>query len=128
MSIVRQGVRWIKEAETARAALHNKPHSGCMCTAVMPHNIHCTDEVICGNCLITTVNYAPPYQLVKAVKSFAIPRSLLIGCQECWQMHTETRTAITADLSHQYDTECEGFLSQGMKPGSTIFNLNPRHN
>jgi len=43
--------RLIKETETGRAVPHNKPWSGCACTAVMPYNIQWFDELICGKAL-----------------------------------------------------------------------------
>jgi len=40
--------RLIKETETGRAVPHNKPWSGCACTAVMPYNTQWFDELMCG--------------------------------------------------------------------------------
>ena len=55
--------------------------------------------------------------------SLAIPCPVFILYHKCRQLHTHTETgkAITSDLSHQYNNEGEGFLSQiamGMKPAS----------
>jgi hypothetical protein len=40
----------------------------------------------------------------------AIPRSVLIGCHEWWQIHT--KRAITTDLLHRDDTRGDGLVLQ----------------
>jgi hypothetical protein len=64
VSASRRWVRWIKEAETGGAALHDKPWSGhpWLCSdASHPLN----DELIRGNLCVTTND--PPYLLVKTI-------------------------------------------------------------
>ena len=78
------------------------------------------------------LSYAPLYQLVKLVKSFAIPRSALTGCQECWYKHKKRQGKQSpliscTNMTLKVRDSCHR-LSWGMKPGSTIFNLIQRHN
>jgi hypothetical protein len=74
-------VRWIKEAEIGGAELHDDLWSGHPCTVVMC-DICYVDELICGDCRVTT--YASTYPSVNAVwwqllNSFMVPGSALVG-------------------------------------------------
>ena len=125
---------WTEEAETGGATLHDKMWSGFTCTVLIPHSICWVDGLVCSECLITTDEQCCALSIGKGsvmavMAELAIPRSSLIGCHKWWQMHRKREIKQSPPMSCTIMTlkamaYCCG-LSLGMKPGSTIFNLNP---